>query len=205
MEINIIFLLATLSVITNQQQQTERITWLAYEIYKDDCPLNKELWNPFQSNPQESRDTICLCEGNYKEESQHRYNHGPYHECPQPQESLTNSEIEPLLLCWSQRTYSSENRYRLMVPKDYSHIAWNYYTSGSTSWMTMHYELNTIKPLFHKKYPNAIRTGEHDPHCNLKKWQEHEQFKIKEQKREQKLQLRDVCSYRGRKHKKNHR
>ena len=50
MEINIILLLATLFTVTNQEPTKKFNGWQTYEIYKDSCPLNKELWNPYQKN-----------------------------------------------------------------------------------------------------------------------------------------------------------
>lgn len=204
MIINTVLLLATLFAATNQEHRSMLpFQWQTHGIYKDDCPLNKELYNPFNTYPQPSSDTICLCDGTYQGKSRERYNHGPYHECPQLAQQSSMDDIDTFLLCWTKLTHAPENRYSLMVPVEYSYKTLN--KARSFYYEMALYDTIKITPLFHKKHPNALKTWEHDPRCNLKKWQKNEQLKIKEQKREHQLQRRDTCSYRGRGYKKNHR
>ena len=178
MDINLILLLATLFTVTNQEKTLNFNGWQTYEIYKDSCPLNKELWNPYQKDAHKLADIICLCEGNYQDQSRKRYNHGPLRECPQLKvPSVSSIEAQSFLLCWTKQTHARENLYQLMVPEKYS---------------------PPEQTLFDTKYPHAREQLHSDHRCN---------FHFSEKLRNQKLHLRGTCSYRGHKngYKKNSR
>lgn len=197
MEINTVLMLLTLALVTNQAPTKTLNGWKTFEIYQDNCPLNKELWNPYQKDAHLKPDTICLCEGNYKEEHRKRYNHGPYRECPKlEQHGLTSAQTDTFLLCWSQQTQFPENRYRLMVPTEYlEHVNIENHVLGFPRYSSTP-NMIKIAPLFYTKYPHALKKLETDRRCN---------FQLSEQLRNKKLSLRDVCSYRGLKHKKGFR